>query len=126
MSTPTDNSSFILPRAGSGLQSIYRTTLSPVPTPLAHEVLVRIHAVSLNFRDHAMVSGRYPATLKEDLVLGSDVAGEVVEVGDKVTGWKVGERISAVFDQGHMYGPAPRHRTSLFLFIHLFPTLSSI
>ncbi|EIM82362.1 NAD-P-binding protein [Stereum hirsutum FP-91666 SS1] len=105
MSTPpnTSNTTFILPTAGAGVQSITSIT-SPIPTPKAHEVLVRIHAVSLNFRDYAIASGRYPLTLKENLVPGSDMAGEVAAVGDGVEEWKVGERVTANFDQGHLYG----------------------
>lgn len=103
----TSNTTFIIPTAGAGAQSIISTT-SPIPTPKAHEVLVRIHAVSLNFRDYAIVSGRYPLPLKENLVPGSDMAGEVVAVGEGVDEWQVGERVTANFDQTHLYGAATR------------------
>lgn len=124
--TGTTNTFFVLPRAGAGLQSISRTPPTPLPIPQAHEALVRIHAVSLNYRDYAMICGIYPATLKENLVLGSDMAGEVVQVGKGVTEWKVGERVSACFDEGHMYGPAPTHRASHFPppFIHAQSSLT--
>lgn len=109
ISSNTSNTTFILPTAGAGVQSITSTT-SPVPTPKAHEVLVRVHAVSLNFRDYAIASGRYPLTLKENLVPGSDMAGEVAAVGDGVEEWKVGERVTANFDQAHLYGASRKSK----------------
>lgn len=78
---------------------------TPIPTPKAHEVLVRIHAVSLNFRDFAVAHGLYPLPTKKEPVMGSDMAGEVVEVGEGVGEWKVGDRVTANFDQGNFYGP---------------------
>lgn len=106
--TITTNTSFVLPKIGAGLQLISKST-SPPPTPQAHEVLVRIHAVSLNFRDYAMTIGNYPATVKQNLVLGSDMAGEIVQLGEGVSDWKVGERVTANFDQGLVYGPDSDH-----------------
>lgn len=100
----TTNTSFTLPEAGAGLQSISQTTSSSLPTPQAHEVLVRIHAVSLNYRDYVLPNEVLPVKLKPDLVMGSDMAGEIVLVGEGVQNWKVGERITAGFDQGHLYG----------------------
>lgn len=42
------------------------------------------------------------------------MAGEVVAVGEGVEGWKVGERVTANFDQGHMYGPGSPSRAFTF------------
>lgn len=78
---------------------------TPIPNPKAYEVLVRIHAVSLNFRDFAISKGLYPLPMKKEPIMGSDMAGEVVEIGDGVTQWKVGDRVTANFEQGHLYGP---------------------
>ena len=52
-----------------------------VPRPQRGEVLVRVHAVSLNFRDIAMLRGRYPVPHRKGLIPTSDGAGEVIEVG---------------------------------------------
>ena len=48
---------------------------SAVPKPGPFEVLVRLRAVSLNFRDHMMVCGSYPMAVRENLVPLSDGAG---------------------------------------------------
>lgn len=59
------------------------------------EVLVRVHAVSLNFRDLAMVRGRYPRKCLPGLIPVSDAAGEVVAVGVGVEAFAVGDRVMA-------------------------------
>lgn len=58
-----------------------------------HDVRVKIHAASLNFRDFLMVKGLYNPKMKMPLVPCSDGAGEVVEVGAAVTGLAVGDRV---------------------------------
>lgn len=60
------------------------------------EILVRNHASSVNPRDWMIRSGRYQLQFlvpKFPLVLGSDLAGEVVEVGARVKGFNVGDRV---------------------------------
>lgn len=75
-----------------------------MPKPNANEVLVKFHAASLNYRDLMMVKGWYNPKLKMPLVPFSDGAGEVVEVGDSVTKWKVGDRVTPIFMQGWIDG----------------------
>jgi NADPH:quinone reductase-like Zn-dependent oxidoreductase len=67
------------------------------PHPQQGEVLVRVHAVSLNFRDIAMLRDRYPLPHRKGLILTSDGAGEVVEVGAGVDDLKAGDRIMGIF-----------------------------
>jgi NADPH:quinone reductase-like Zn-dependent oxidoreductase len=74
------------------------------PKPQASEVLVKFHAASLNYRDLMMVKGLYNPKLKTPLVPLSDGAGEVVEIGENVTKWKVGDRVSPIFMQGWIDG----------------------
>lgn len=66
----------------------------PVPKPGRGQVLVRIHAVSLNYRDVAHLKGQYPAPFTPKGVPVSDGAGEIVALGDDVSQWKVGARIA--------------------------------
>ncbi|KAN0066553.1 hypothetical protein ACQY0O_000647 [Thecaphora frezii] len=71
----------------------------PIPKPTATQVLIKIHAVSLNYRDLIIAQNRYPLYLKDgELVPASDGAGEIVELGDRVKAegkWKVGDRPEA-------------------------------
>ncbi len=69
------------------------------PKPDARQVLIKFHAASLNYRDLMMVKGFYNPKLKMPLVPMSDGAGEVVEIGEAVTKWKVGDRVCPIFMQ---------------------------
>ncbi len=77
----------------------------PDPTLGPGQVLVRVRAVSLNFRDLLLVKGQYNPRLQFPRILGSDAAGEVVEVGDGATRFKVGDRVANCFMTGWSEGP---------------------
>lgn len=77
----------------------------PFPRIAPHEVLVKVKAVALNYRDLAMTNGTYPAAIKKNLVPCSDGAGEVVAVGDSVSGLQKGDWVVGNFDLYHLYGP---------------------
>ncbi len=69
------------------------------------QVLVRMRAASLNFRDLAVATGKYMmSALPPNLVPLSDGAGEVIEVGEGVTRVKPGDRVCPIFMQGWMGG----------------------
>ena len=74
------------------------------PSPGESEVLVRLHAASLNYRDLMMVEGTYNPKLKLPLIPFSDGAGEVIAVDDAVTRWKPGDRVCPIFMQGWIDG----------------------
>lgn len=79
------------------------------PAPSAGQVLIRMHATSLNYRDHAVVSGKYfGGVLQRDTVPLSDGAGEVVAVGEGVTRIKKGDRVAGNFFQGWVDGVPDR------------------
>ena len=65
------------------LELVERATPDPGPG----EVLVKIHAASLNYRDLMMVKGVYNPKMKLPRVPGSDGAGEVEAVGEGVSKW---------------------------------------
>jgi NADPH:quinone reductase-like Zn-dependent oxidoreductase len=70
------------------------------------EVLVRVRAASLNYRElMIMIAGRYPLPVKPDVIVASDGAGEVVAVGEAVTRARVGDRIVASMFPRWMDGP---------------------
>lgn len=74
------------------------------PQPQSNEVKVKFHATSLNYRDLMVVRGDYNPRLKRPLVPFSDGAGEVTEIGDAVTKFKVGDRVMPAFMQGWVDG----------------------
>ncbi len=70
------------------------------PTPGANQVLVKMRAASLNYRDIAIVIGKYfGGPVKRNTIPLSDGAGEVEAVGDGVTAFKPGDRVVATFFQ---------------------------
>jgi len=89
---------------------VLRLVDAPVRQPAEHEVLVRVHAVSLNRRDVYIMRGQYPGPMRPNLVPLSDGAGEVVATGTKVTRFRKGDRVAAIFFQQWIDGrPRPEH-----------------
>ncbi|CAL5875254.1 uncharacterized protein PFLUO_LOCUS9558 [Penicillium psychrofluorescens] len=75
-----------------------------LPALTERQCLVRIEAVSLNYRDIAMALGRYPLSVNKSFVPCSDAAGQVVSVGAQVTAFRVGDRVCTLFMQDHQDG----------------------
>jgi len=69
----------------------------PAPRPGPGEVLVRMEAASLNFRDYMLVSGQLYRGVELPIVPVSDGAGTVVEVGEGVTRFKPGDRVTTFY-----------------------------
>jgi len=90
-----------------------RITQHPVPRPRPDEVLVRVKAASLNYRDLVVVKGIYKPDITYPFVPLSDCYGEVVERGEAVTRFKVGDRVVPTFIQGWPSGmPIPERRAN--------------
>ena len=84
----------------------------PVPQPRRGEILIRLRAASLNYRDLAILKERYLPNLPLPYVPASDACGEVAAVGEDVTRFKIGERAVPVYTQGWHDGmPTPEQRT---------------
>lgn len=69
----------------------------PRPQPGAGQVLVKIHARSLNYRDLLILDQQYAVPARPSVIPLSDGAGEVVEVGDGVSGLAAGDRVAATY-----------------------------
>lgn len=68
------------------------------------EVLIKIHAVSLNYRDVAMLHGKYPVPVEERGIAASDCIAEVIETGSEVKSFKSGDRVAPIFDAKNLTG----------------------
>jgi NADPH:quinone reductase-like Zn-dependent oxidoreductase len=95
---------WIVPKGCTSLDQL-RMVERTYPVPGARDVVVRVRATSLNYRDQAVVEGQYfGGAVTRDLIPMSDGAGEVISVGSSVTRFKPGARVAATFFQP---GPQP-------------------
>ncbi|EPX76382.1 zinc-dependent alcohol dehydrogenase family protein [Salipiger mucosus] len=80
----------------------------PIPSVGEGEILVRVRAASLNYRDRLVVDGQLLPVLPEmPFTPVSDFAGEVVEIGETVKRVRVGDRVAGNFWTEWLDGPAP-------------------
>jgi NADPH:quinone reductase-like Zn-dependent oxidoreductase len=87
-----------LSKGGAGIDALVEVE-RPDPKPAHRQILVKIKACSLNFRDLAIARGSYRMPVRENIIPLSDGAGEVVEIGPGVTKVKVGDRVAGNFFQ---------------------------
>ena len=83
-------------RFGSIGRIVRRSTEDPRPGP--YEVLMRVRASSLNYRDLMVLRGGGRGPTKIGVIPLSDGAGEIAAVGDGVTRVRIGDRIAGCFD----------------------------
>src|SRR4051812_11122548 len=97
--------SYVIRAGSSGLDDL-AIVERDTPKPGPREVLIRVRACSLNFRDQAIVAGNYfGGKVQADQVPLSDGAGEIVEVGSEIGQYKPGERVSSTFFMNWLEGP---------------------
>lgn len=65
----------------------------PVPTAKPGQVVIRVGASSFNYHDVFTVKGMPGIKVPMPVIIGLDMAGEIVELGEGVDGWKVGDRV---------------------------------
>jgi NADPH:quinone reductase-like Zn-dependent oxidoreductase len=70
------------------------------PVPGAGELLVRVRACSINFPDVLIIEDKYQLKPQRPFAPGGEIAGEVIGVGEGVTGWKTADRIIAALGFG--------------------------
>jgi NADPH:quinone reductase-like Zn-dependent oxidoreductase len=110
--TPSTQRQYQLQRSGDA-PAVLKLVEAPVRQPGPREILVRVHAASLNRRDVYVKLGRYPGPKPATLVPLSDGAGEVVAIGSGVTRVHLGDRVAAIFFQQWLEGrPRPEYMAS--------------
>ena len=103
-----------LPKGGAGVDALQEVE-RPEPKAAHRQVLVKVKACSLNFRDFAIARGSYRMGVRDNLIPLSDGAGEVVEIGSGVSRVKVGDRVAGNFFQRWTGGEpsADAHKSAL-------------
>lgn len=89
----------VLLKGFGGIENFYIGE-TPTPQPKEDEVLIRVHATALNRADLLQRRGFYPPPAGETEILGLEAAGEVAQVGSKVTRWKEGDKVFALLPGG--------------------------
>lgn len=90
-------------RDSFGLDNL-KSNARPTPHPGPDEVLIRVRAVSLNYRDLLVVQGKYNPRMRLPRIPLSDAAGEVISVGSEVINWQPGHRVVVPFMPGWLEG----------------------
>jgi len=93
----------IILRAPGGLDRLEQVEMPDPGTPSPGEIRVRLHASSLNYHDHGVVSGRMPTA--DGRIPMSDGAGVVEAVGEGVTEFATGDPVVSCFFPGWLAGP---------------------
>ncbi len=88
-----------------GIDHVRQVTMDD-PKPGPGQVLVRLNAASVNYRDFMICAGQFGSPADLPIVPLSDGAGEVVAVGDGVTGLVIGDHVSPLFFPRWMSGDA--------------------
>ncbi len=110
-------------RPGAGVSELRLADIPP-PVPTAHEVLIKTHAASINYRDLMYARGDY-INLKDTLLVPlGDGAGEVIAVGSHVTRVKPGDRVTHSYFPAWVDGIPDRHKTAAAFGTHINGTLA--
>lgn len=94
----------VITNPGQGVEA-WSVVARERPSAGPGEVVVRMRAVSLNYRDLMIALGRYGGPARSGLVVASDGAGVVDEVGAGVTGVRVGDRVMSAYYPTWRSGP---------------------
>lgn len=67
-------------------------------------VLIKVHAIALNYRDANIANGGNPWPVIPNGILCNDAAGEVIEIGEKVKHFAIGDRVAPITDTEYISG----------------------
>jgi NADPH:quinone reductase-like Zn-dependent oxidoreductase len=105
---------FQLAKGGAGIDALVKVE-RPHPNPARRQILVKVAACSLNFRDLAITRNTYRLPVSENIIPLSDGAGEVIDVGEAVQRFSPGDKVAGnFFQRWHAGEPGPQtHRFAL-------------
>jgi len=83
----------LLLRKHGGLDDLDVVDDHPLPKATEGHVVIRVRASSFNYHDVFTVRGMPGIKVPLAVIIGLDMAGEVIEVGAGVSGWKAGDRV---------------------------------
>jgi NADPH2:quinone reductase len=83
-----------------GGPEVMHLTTGPVPQPQPGEVLVKVAAAGINRPDIQQRKGAYPPPPGASPILGLEAAGDIVALGEGVTGWHIGDRVTGLCNGG--------------------------
>ncbi|MBO6787456.1 MAG: NAD(P)H-quinone oxidoreductase [Rhodospirillales bacterium] len=110
MSIPTDMNCIEITEPGG--PEVLQSTTRPVPAPAAGEVLIRVEAAGVNRPDCIQREGNYAPPPGVTDIPGLEVSGEIVQLGDGVTGLNVGDKVCALVAGGgyaeYVTAPVPQ------------------
>src|SRR6185437_12929742 len=87
-----------------------RVVERPDPEPGPNDLVIRMHAAAFNFRDIAMLRGKYHIDVSPPLIPLSDGAGEVIQVGKSVTQFGIGDLVCPTYLPDWHNGPIQADR----------------
>ena len=100
--------------AGAGGTEVIQVQDRPDPVPSKGEVVVESVYAGINPADLAQMAGRYPVPLGSPKdIPGLEVSGTVVELGEDVSRWKVGDRVFGIVGGGGLAGRVAVHERHL-------------
>lgn len=99
-------------REAIGIEGVVLNADRAVPQVGPCDVRIGVRAASVNFRDLLMAKGAYRGGMKPSVIPLSDGAGEIVEVGPRVSRFKVGDRVAGAFFQNWRAGAIAAESTS--------------
>jgi NADPH:quinone reductase len=98
MSVPLEMS--VVEIAAPGGPEQLKLAQRPVPHPASEEVLIRVAAAGVNRPDVMQRQGRYPPPPGASDLPGLEIAGEIAALGARVSGWSIGDKVTALLPGG--------------------------
>jgi NADPH:quinone reductase len=83
-----------------GGPEVLRVAMRPLPQPQAGEVLIKVATAGVNGPDLMQRKGLYPPPAGASDLLGLEVSGEIVALGDQVRRWSAGDKVTALTNGG--------------------------